>query len=126
MSDWFEIIKKKIDYKYSSLGDNVGNIPLLNCAKNNKSIVRYVDKEEYEGDIISVVKDRDATAGYCYHHNGKLAWSIHIYVIQLKQNKVLNLDINAKLLTLQLCPNHLENERLNSNFLNEKYCYLYI
>ena len=126
LNDMFETVKKKINYNYSTLGKNIGNVPLIACKKLDNGIARYVDKEEYEGDVLTVVKHRDATAGYVFNHNGKIAWNGSIYVIKLKQNKILNLDLNAKLMTIQLCPNHLEVENLKNNFLDEKEIYLYL
>ena len=125
LSNYFEIVNKNIDYKYSSQGENTGNVPLIACKKLDRGIAKYVDKEEYEGDVLTIVKHRDATAGYCYHHKGKISWNGSVCVIKLKDNIKLDLDMNAKLLTLQLCPNHLEDESLKTNFLNEKYVYLY-
>jgi len=126
LSNYFEIVKKNINYKYSSQGEDTGNIPFIATKKLNRGIAKYVDKEEYEGDVLTVCNQRNSTAGYTFHHKGKIAWeSITIFVIKLKNGVNLNLDINAKLLTLQLCPNHLNDERLISNFLDEKYVYLY-
>ena len=126
LADVFEIVKKNINYNYSTSGENTGNIPLIACKKLDKGIAKYVDKEEYEGDVLTIVKHRDATAGYTFHHKAKLAWNNSVVVIKLKNNKNINLDMNSKLLTVQLCPNHLETESLKQNFLNEKELYIYI
>ena len=125
--DCFEVVNKINNYNYPTTGENTGNIPLIACKKYDNGIAKYVDKEEFNGDFITIIKHRDATAGYCFHHNGKIAVNASVYVIQLKQNINLNinLDINSLFLSVQLCPNHLDSESLKSNFLNKE-VYIYI
>ena len=123
LNKYFEMTHKTINYKYSTQGENTGNIPLFACKKLDNGIAKYVDKPEYEGDVLVVVKHRNATAGYTFHYNGPLAYNSSCFVI--KPKKLINLDINAMLLTIQLCPNHSQIESLRTDFLDERKCWIY-
>ena len=121
LSDRFQLVNKRVNYKYSTTGDNTGDIPLFACKKLDNGIAKYVDKEEYEGDVITVVHHRDATCGYSFHYTGKLAWNGSVYVIEPKEeykNK-LNLDYIAKYITLVISPNHAESESFTKQQLME-------
>ncbi len=118
LSERFNIVNKTNNYKYSTQGDNTGDIPLFACKKLDNGIAKYVDKEEYEGNVIIVVHHRDATCGYSFHYNGKLAWNPSCYVIEPKEEfKNIDLDYVAKYLTLTIAPNHLESEHFNKDYL---------
>lgn len=121
----FKQVKKIKNYKYSTREtENSGNIPLFACKKLDRGIARYVDNYEYEGNVLVVVHHRDATCGYTFHHNGKLAWNNSCYVIEQIEDK-LNLDITAELLTLQISPCHLESESFSCSELLDREIYVY-
>ena len=118
LSERFNVVNKKANYKYSTQGKESGNIPLFACKKLDNGIAKHVDKEEYEGDVIIVVHHRDATCGYSFHYNGKLAWNQSCYVIEPKEEfKGIDMDYIAKYLTLTISPNHLESEHFNKEYL---------
>ncbi len=61
---------------------------------------------------------RDATCGYSFHYNGKLAWNPSCYVIEPKEEfKDMDLDYIAKYIILTIAPNHLESEHFNKDYL---------
>ena len=119
LSDYFNLVKKTKNYKYKTTDKNSGDIPLFACKKLNNGIARYVKDEEYEGDIIAVIHHRDATCGYSFHYNGKLAWNTSVFIIEPKEElrSKINLDYIADYLTLTISPNHTQDESFTKDQL---------
>ena len=119
LSNYFNLVKKTKNYKYKTTDKSSGDIPLFACKKLDNGIARYVENEEYEGDIIAVVHHRDATCGYSFHYSGKLAWNTSIFIIELKEElrSKINLDYIADYLTLTISPNHTQDESFTKDEL---------
>lgn len=124
-SDYFIEVKKTHNYNYKTTDENTGNVPLYGCKKYDNGIAGYVSKPEYEqtDGVLVIVKSRDATCGYtnvCYTN---LAWNSFCLVYR-PINSNTNLTICARLLTLQLSPNHIDADRFTSSELNDRFVYL--
>ena len=120
---FFEPVKKTHNYNYKTVNlpatanGNV-NVPMFACKKLDNGIAGYVEHFEYNGNVIVVVKSRNATCGYAFHYNGKLSWSNFNLVIRPKFDLSDScLDSIASLMTDQLAPHHTDKEAFNMSQL---------
>ena len=72
--------------------------------------------------MLVVVRTRDATCGYTFHHNGKLAWTSGFCIVIKPKIEMSEetLDSFAVQMTMQLAPNHTNSESFNAEQLMEK------
>ena len=127
IGDIFEEVKKVKNYNYKTTGlpqkpSEYINVPIFGCKKLDNGITGYVEKEEYEGNVLVVVRTRDSTCGYTFHHNGKLAWTSGFCIV-IKPKITMSeeiLDSFAVQMTMQLAPNHTNSESFNVKELMEK------
>lgn len=125
ISSLFRPVKKIHNYNYKTtnlpIKDEKHVVPMFACKKLNNGIAGYVEHEEHEGNVIVVVKSRNATCGYSFHYSGKLAWSSFNLVIEpIKPMTNDELDLYAQYMTNQLAPNHTDKESFNINELMDK------
>lgn len=116
----FRPVKKIHNYNYKttnlSIKDEKHVVPMFACKRLDNGIAGYV---EHEGNVIVVVKSRNATCGYSFHYSGKLAWSSFNLVIEpIKPITNDELDLYAQYMINQLAPNHTDKESFNINELN--------
>ena len=125
VSSLFRPVKKIHNYNYKTtnlpIRDEKYTVPMFACKKLDNGIAGYVEHEEYEGNVIVIVKSRNATCGYSFHYSGKLAWSSFNLVIE-PINPMTNdeLDLYAQYMTNQLAPNHTNKESFSIDELMDK------
>jgi len=123
LSDWFEIPDKQKSHYTNENNENC-KYPLIGAAKTNNGIVGYLDTYDYEK-CFTIVKDGDGACGCVFYHNYKFNKVPTVYIMKLKR-KMDYIDINCKLLTLQLHSIHDHSNKLDKNKLNNYKLYLYI
>ena len=125
ISSLFRPVKKIHNYNYKTTNlppkDGQHSVPMFACKKLDNGIAGYVEHEEYTGDVIVIVKSRNATCGYAFHHSGKLAWSSFNLVIEpIHPMTNEELEQYATYMSQQLAPNHTDKEAFNMSELMNK------
>ena len=125
LMDIFEQVKfKSIPSNYEPNNKDMLIYPLIGAKKVNNGIVKFIDIYNIDTkgkDYLTLCKQGDGGAGYCFVHNGKFSLCSTMYLLKLKEeyeNKI-DLKINEKLLTIQITnmgfcfSRSINNERLN-------------
>ena len=128
LNELFEEIKCK---KYNEKRTSEGNIPFYGATKENKPI-KYVNELSYDTElsedkyikqngIITINKDGNGGAGYCFRRKGKISVNSHVKLYKELNNIYLD-DINLKFISCQLHKifsfhNSINNERFDNSII---------
>ena len=122
--DVFDIIDKQKSH-YTNEKSN-GEYPLIGASKANNGIVGYLSNWDYEN-TFTIVKDGDGASGYVFYHPYKFSKVPTVYIMNLNKSiNNFNIDINTKLLSIQLHPLFNHSNKLTKDKLNNLKIYLYI
>jgi type I restriction-modification system DNA methylase subunit len=93
LSDLFEIIKPKPNYKKYKVEevqeyiDDKHNIPYISAIKHNNGVKGYVEKSAFdEGEYYGIAKTGDGAGGYVYHIKAPFNFNPTVMILKSKVN----------------------------------------
>ena len=111
ISEYFDIIKPKKIFKISQTED--GEYPLISSTSLNNGITKYINDYSIElNECLTIA--RNGSVGFCFYQTGKFGITTDIIIIKLKENLILNSDLNLDLKLFSV---------LTTYYLTKKYNY---
>lgn len=133
LMDYFELVKFKpisSNYEPKTIDKKILKYPLIGARKINNGIVKYIDKYDIDtnGEIyLTICKQGDGGAGYCFIHNGKFSLCSSVNLLRLKEEYKNKIDLNENIKSISLQISNMGfkfNNSLTIQKLNEIEIYI--